>query len=101
MTAAMLAAEKGCLMVVEFLAKVGANVDIKNNQGQTLFDIEDKTSGDQQEVKRKLQLAVQAGMAAAEKAAAEKAAEQAAEQAAAEEAQKQVEEEQKKNLVGI
>ncbi len=67
MTAAMLAAENGCYMVVTYLAKVGANVfNIKDKQGRSLFDIVDKTSGQSQEVTRKrLEVAVSKGLKAA------------------------------------
>jgi len=67
MTAAMLAAENGCYMVVTYLAKVGADVyNIRDNKGRTLFDITDKTSGQPQEVTRKkLEAAVDKGLKAA------------------------------------
>lgn len=82
-TAAMLAAENGCFMVVTYLARAGCDTNIRDHEGHTLFDMVDKTSGQGQEVTRmKLEQAVARGLQAARDSELAKAAAKAEEEAA-------------------
>jgi ankyrin repeat protein len=62
-TAAMLAAENGCFMVVTYMARAGADVGIRDHNGHSLLDMVDKTSGQAQDVTRaRLEQAVARGL---------------------------------------
>jgi hypothetical protein len=82
--------ERGCLMVVEFLSKVGADTSIADHTGLTVFDVQDKTSGaSPAEMRKSVESAVQRGLASAAAAQAEI---EAQEQAAREKAEQEAEE---------
>lgn len=82
--------ERGNSMVVEFLAKVGADTSIVDAQGVTVFDMADKTSGGTAaDMRRNVEAAVQRGLASA---AAARAEIEAQEQAAREKAEQEAEE---------
>ena len=86
-TAMHLAAEKGCLLVCEYLVKVGADYQLTDNNGITVFDVADRTSGaTAAEMRKNVEAAIERGLASAAAAQAEAAA---AEQAAREKAEQE------------
>lgn len=83
-----LAAEKGCLMVVEYLTKVGADYMLADKDGIVVYDVADRTSGaSAAEMRKNVEAAIQRGLASAAAAQAEiEAQEQAAREKAEQEA---------------
>lgn len=76
-TAMMLAAEKGNFTVVEYLTKVGADYNITDNNGVTVYDTPDRTSGaSAAEMRKNVEAAVARGLASAAAAKAELEAQQ-------------------------